>query len=106
MYKLCFYVPESHLEVVKAAVFAAGAGRIGDYDNCCWQVLGQGQFRPLAGSKPFLGQSGTVECVSEYRVEMVCEVRLVKAVVAALLDAHPYEEPAWDVVAMVTGLRG
>lgn len=104
MYKLSFYVPESHLEEVKLAVFAAGAGKIGDYDSCCWQVLGQGQFRPLAGSQPFLGQLGAVEVVPEYRVEMVCEAALIKAAVAALLDAHPYEEPAWDVVALVTEL--
>jgi hypothetical protein len=104
MFKLCFYVPESHLEEVKVAVFAAGAGRIGDYDSCCWQVCGQGQFRPLVGSKPFLGQEGTVERVTEYRVEMVCEGQSVRAAVAALLEAHPYEEPAWDVVALVTEL--
>ena len=70
MYKLCFYVPESHLEAVKAAVFAAGAGRIGNYDSCCWEVLGQGQFRPLTGSDPFIGRQGEVERVAEYRVEM------------------------------------
>jgi hypothetical protein len=98
MYKLCFYVPEPQLEAVKAAVFAAGAGRIGDYDSCCWQVAGEGQFRPLDGSKPFIGQQGKVERVAEYRVEMVCEASCIKAVVAALVDAHPYEEPAWDIV--------
>jgi hypothetical protein len=102
MYKLCFYVPVSHLDQVKAAVFAAGAGRIGDYDSCCWQVLGQGQFRPLVGSKPFLGQEGAVEAVAEYRVEMVCEEQSLKGAVSALLEAHPYEEPAWDVVVLVT----
>jgi len=106
MYKLCFYVPESHIEEVKIAVFAAGAGRIGEYDSCCWQVLGQGQFRPLVGSKPFLGQQDSVEVVAEYRVEMVCEARFVTAAVAALLDAHPYEQPAWDVLALVTELPG
>ena len=106
MYKLCFYVPESHLDVVKTAVFAAGAGRIGDYDSCCWQVLGQGQFRPLAGSDPFLGREGEVEQVHEYRVELVCEAAFVRAAVAAMKQAHPYEEPAWDVVAMVTELPG
>jgi hypothetical protein len=104
MYKLCFYVPESHLEQVKNAVFAAGAGRIGDYDNCCWQVLGQGQFRPLAGSRPFLGRQDPVELLGEYRVEMVCADQFVRSVVAALVAAHPYEEPAWDVVDLVTEL--
>ena len=104
MYKLCFYVPESHVELVKGAVFSAGAGRIGDYDSCCWQVLGQGQFRPLVGSQPFLGRQDVVEVVTEYRVEMVCETQFVQGAVAALLEAHPYEEPAWDVVALVTEL--
>ena len=104
MFKLCFYVPTSHLEEVKAAVFAAGAGQIGDYDSCCWQVLGEGQFRPLAGSQPYLGRQGDVEEVAEYRVEMVCESRFIKAAVAAMLASHPYEEPAWDVVALVTRL--
>jgi len=97
MYKLCFYVPESHLEAVKEAVFAAGAGRIGDYEACCWQVAGQGQFRPLAGANPFLGQRGELERVAEYRVELVCADDRITAAVAALIAAHPYEEPAYDV---------
>lgn len=97
MYKLVFFVPESHVEQVKQAVFAAGAGRIGDYDSCAWQTLGQGQFRPLDGSQPFLGQRGQVETVSEYRVEMVCREELIQAALAALRAAHPYEEPAYDI---------
>ena len=55
MYKLCFYVPESHLEEVKEAVFAAGAGKMGDYDACAWQTAGQGQFRPGEGADPHIG---------------------------------------------------
>jgi hypothetical protein len=98
MYKLGFYVPATHLEQVKQAVFATGAGRIGNYDSCCWQCAGKGQFRPLDGSKPFLGQAGTVESVVEFRVELVCTDDHVKAAVAALKLAHPYEEPAYDVV--------
>jgi hypothetical protein len=97
-YKLCFYVPASHLEAVKQAVFAAGAGRIGTYDQCCWQVLGEGQFRPLAGSTPHLGVHDQVEIVPEYRVEMVCVEDCAAAVIAALRAAHPYEEPALDVI--------
>ena len=104
MYTLCFYVPTSSLDAVKSAVFAAGAGRIGNYDHCCWQVQGQGQFRPLEGSNPTLGQQGEIEQVSEYRVEMVCEARVIGAVVQALKEAHPYEEPAWHVLEMVTEL--
>jgi hypothetical protein len=97
MYKLVFFVPESHLESVKSAVFAAGAGKIGNYDNCCWQVAGTGQFRPLAGSDPFIGVTNQLEHVSEYRVEMVCDKSFIKSAVAALRKAHPYEEPAFDV---------
>ena len=97
MYKLCFYVPETHLESGKQAVFAAGGGRIGDYDHCCWEVLGQGQFRPLSGAKPFLGRTDELERVAEYRVELVWADERVRAVVAALRQAHPYEEPAYAV---------
>lgn len=98
MYKLSFYVPESHLEAVKDAVFAAGAGGIGAYDCCCWQTLGQGQFRPLQGSQPFIGDLDVVQTVAEYKVEMVCADHLIDQVIAALRQAHPYEEPALDLV--------
>ncbi len=100
MKKLCVYIPSSHLEPVKAALFAAGAGKIGDYDQCCWQCVGQGQFRPLVGSQPFLGEQGKCEQVEEYRVEMVCEDARISAVIQALKEAHPYEEPAYDVTAL------
>ena len=103
MYKLSFFVPASHLDTVKMAVFAVGAGRIGDYDSCCWQALGQGQFRPLSGSNPHLGQQGKVETVEEYRVELVCEDKLINAAVKALVEAHPYEEPAYDVWELAKG---
>jgi len=97
MYKLCFYVPISHVESVKEAVFAAGAGKIGDYEACAWQVLGIGQFRAQVGANPFIGQVGEVERVEEYRVEMVAEAHCIVDVVRALKDAHPYETPAYDV---------
>jgi len=97
VYKLCVYVPQTHLEVVKQTLFDAGAGRIGNYDSCCWQVAGQGQFRPLAGSDPFIGKTGAVETVVEYKVELVCEDALVAAAVARMKAAHPYEEPAYQV---------
>lgn len=102
MYKIVFYVPESHLQEVKQAVFDSGAGKIGDYDQCCWQVLGQGQFRPLAGAKPFIGEvsleaSAPAEEVMEYRVELVSEDACIQQAVDALRQAHPYEEPAMDV---------
>ncbi|MFI7856738.1 NGG1p interacting factor NIF3 [Pseudomonas promysalinigenes] len=97
MYKLAFFVPASHVEEVKAAVFAAGGGRIGGYDHCAWQTLGQGQFRPLDGSQPFLGQTGQVEMVEEWKVELVVADDLIDQVVAALRQSHPYETPAYEV---------
>ena len=101
MYKLAFFVPDSHVEAVKAAVFAACGGRIGDYDHCASQTLGQGQFRPLDGSRPFLGQAGQVERVEEWKVELVVADAHIRAVVAALKASHPYETPAYDVLALV-----
>lgn len=95
-YRLVFYVPTAHLESVKAAIFAAGAGRIGNYDGCCWQVQGTGQFRPLAGSNPFIGATDMVEQVEEYKVETVCASEDMEAIVVALRQAHPYETPAFQ----------
>lgn len=97
MYQLSFFVPETHLEAVKRAVFASGAGRIGQYEQCCWQVLGQGQFRPLEGSQPYLGETGTVERVAEWKVEMVVADELIHEAVKALKASHPYETPAFNV---------
>lgn len=98
MYKLCVYIPEAQLESVKRALFDAGAGRIGNYSDCCWQVAGMGQFRPGEGSQPFVGEQGEVEQVAEYRVEMVCADDVVDQVIAALRANHPYEEPAFDLI--------
>ena len=97
MYKFCFYVPESHVDEVKQAVFATGAGRIGNYDQCCWQVLGQGQFRPLDGSNPTIGEQGALEYVNEWKVELVVADELIHSAVKAMKAAHPYETPAYDV---------
>lgn len=97
MYKLCFYVPESHLESVKAAVFAEGAGRAAGYEHCCWQALGRGQFRPLEGSTPFIGKSGELATVAEWKVELVVADELIHNAVKAMRKAHPYEVPAFEV---------
>lgn len=97
MFKLAFFVPTSHVEEVKAAVFATGAGKIGDYEHCAWQTLGIGQFRPLAGANAFIGEQGSLEKVEEYRVELVCADALIADALRALKQAHPYEEPAYDI---------
>ncbi|MBB3168229.1 NGG1p interacting factor NIF3 [Simiduia aestuariiviva] len=101
MFKLCVYVPNSHVEAVKTAVFAAGAGEQGDYEACCWQVEGHGQFRPRAGAQPYIGAIDTLERVPECRVEMLVSERCAGAVIAALRGAHPYEEPAFDLIKLV-----
>ncbi|MEI6897149.1 MAG: NGG1p interacting factor NIF3 [Psychromonas sp.] len=102
MYQLVFYVPESHCEKVKSALFKVGAGKIGEYDHCAWQVLGAGQFRPLKNSKAFIGERGKVEKLPEYRVEMICEKKNIKKVLSALLTSHPYQTPAYHVVEVKT----
>lgn len=98
MYKLTVFIPDEALEIVKSALFAAGAGAIGDYEQCCWQVKGTGQFMPLAGSTPHIGTHNRLEEVDEWRVEMVVDENAMEAVVIALKDAHPYETPAYDVI--------
>ncbi len=97
MYKIVSYVPESHLEAVKAAMFEAGAGNFGDYDCCSWQTLGVGQFRPLAGANPALGEVGKINHVAEYRLEMIVPENKLCDVVQAYKAAHPYEVPAYEV---------
>jgi len=97
MYKLCFYVPEEHLEEVKNALFEKGAGRVGQYDHCCWQVLGEGQFRPLEGASPYVGSEGEIHRLPEYKVEMVVDDGSIADVVEELKRVHPYEEVAYEV---------
>jgi hypothetical protein len=102
MYVMVFYVPQSHLEVVKEAVFNAGAGTMGAYDRCCFQTLGTGQWRPLAGSSPFLGQVGTLEQLPQWRLELVVDEEHAAQAVQALLDSHPYEVPAYHLIPVLT----
>jgi len=102
LYKIEFYVPETHLDQVKAVMFASGAGKVGSYENCAWQTLGQGQYRPLDGSNPHLGTAGNIESVAEYKVELVCEKPYVKAVIAAMLATHPYEAVAYSLIPLVS----
>jgi len=97
MYKISFYVPEADAENVKQAMFDAGAGRFGQYDHCAWQTLGNGQFRPLPGSTPHLGEHNRIHREPEYQVEMVCQDDLLEGVIRALYKAHPYEQPAYAV---------
>lgn len=104
MYLIAVYVPEPDKNKVIEAMGEAGGGRIGNYEACAWATLGQGQFRPLDGATPHIGSVGDMEFVPEYKVEMVCREEVVKAVVQAMLAAHPYEEPAHHVLPIMTRL--
>lgn len=95
---LVFYSPVEATEDVLAAVFAAGAGAIGDYTECAWFTLGTGQFRPGSGADPAIGTVGDLERLPEHRVEVTFPSLLRREVVAALRAAHPYEEPAFHVI--------
>lgn len=99
-YKLVFFVPHSHLESCKEAVFATGAGTFpgGKYTKTCFQSPGIGQFLPNEGANPNIGSVGALEKVEEMKVEILCVGReVMQEAVKALLKAHPYEEPAYEV---------
>ncbi len=95
--KLVWFVPREALDVTREAVFAAGAGRIGDYERCSWYTDGTGTFFGGEGTSPSLGQPGREQRVMELRVETLVPAELVEKVVAALKAAHPYEEVAYDL---------
>ena len=101
-YKLVYFVPEEARDTTRDACFAAGGGRIGDYERCSWYTLGTGTFLAGEDSEPVIGRVGEEEHVREYRVEMVVPEENLRAVVDALLTAHPYEEVAFDLVPLHT----
>jgi hypothetical protein len=111
--KLVVFVPEAALDPVRDALFGAGAGRIGDYERCSWYTAGTGTFLPGEGAGPTLGKRGREERAPELRVETVYPAAREAEVVAALVEAHPYEEPAFDLYPLandepgrLTGLVG
>ena len=95
--KLVVFVPAEALDAVRDAVFAAGAGRIGDYERCSWYTEGTGTFFGGEGTDPTTGERGREERVPELRLETVYPVDREEDVVRALREAHPYEEPAFDL---------
>jgi len=100
---LHFYVPHSSLQVCKDALFAVGAGTYpgGKYTQTCFETAGTGQFRPNEGAVPNIGAVGRLEKGEEMKVDMICVGReVMEKSVAALKEAHPYEEVAYHVVKM------
>ncbi|MCG8453760.1 MAG: NGG1p interacting factor NIF3 [Spirochaetales bacterium] len=102
MHKISFTVPPAQASAVKNAMFRAGAGQIGDYKNCYWECLGQGHFHPLLGAQPAIGRVGESESLPELRIEMVCSDENLKDVLKALVEAHPYETPAYGAWPIIT----
>lgn len=97
-YKLIFYVPPPNLEQCKEAIFATGAGTLGQYTKCCFQTVGTGMFLPSEAANPTIGKSGTLESVEEVKAEIMCFGRDgAKRAVDRLIKAHPYEEVAYEV---------
>ncbi len=97
-YKLVTFVPPEHLDRVAAALFEAGAGRIGNYTRCSFRSAGTGTFFGEEGTNPAVGQSGKLESAAEVRLETVMPIARVNEVLKALRQSHPYEEPAFDLV--------
>lgn len=96
--KLAVYVPLAHAEAVRAAMFTAGAGRVGAYDECSFQVEGTGTFRAGSGTMPFVGEHGVRHEEREVRIEVLTPLSVERAVVQAMQRAHPYEEVAYELV--------
>jgi hypothetical protein len=95
--KLVVFVPREALDVVRNALFEAGAGRIGKYERCSWYTQGTGTFLGGEGTDPSVGEAGREERVAELRLETVFPEELQTEVVEALRRSHPYEEPAFDI---------
>ncbi|MGQ9558484.1 MAG: Nif3-like dinuclear metal center hexameric protein [Desulfurispora sp.] len=106
LYKLVVFVPEDYADRVREAVCRAGAGHIGRYDYCTFQTGGTGTYRPLPGAQPFQGQVGEICRAAEVRLETIIPAPLVQRVVAAMLQAHPYEEVAYDLYKLENKLPG
>ena len=99
--KLVVFVPREALDTVREALFAAGAGRIGDYQRCSWYTQGTGTFLGGETTDPTVGERGREERVAELRLETVYPEELEAEVVRALREAHPYVEPAFDLYPLV-----
>lgn len=96
--KLVVYVPTAQADAVEQAMHAAGAGHIGDYDSCSYRLSGEGRYRALEGADPWAGEVGEHHVEPEVRVEVIMHKAQTGAVLRAMLKAHPYEEPAFDVI--------
>ena len=97
MYKLNYYVPQDSKEKTKEALFNIGVGRYDNYECCCFETQGTGQFKPIEDANPHIGELDKIERVREYKVEMICSDELIREAVKVLKESHPYEEVAYEV---------
>ncbi len=97
LYKVVVFVPEKDADTVRDAMSGAGAGWLGNYSDCSFMAKGKGTFRPLDGANPYIGSKGNLERVDEYRLETIVPEGRLKGVLSSMLEAHPYEEVAYDV---------
>ncbi|MBB6454299.1 dinuclear metal center YbgI/SA1388 family protein [Salirhabdus euzebyi] len=97
LFKLVVFVPETHQEEVRTALGDSGAGHIGDYSHCTFQTSGQGTFKPLEGSNPYIGKTNELERVNEVRMETIVPKSKLSLVLSEMENAHPYEEVAYDL---------
>ncbi len=100
--KLVIFVPPEAEVAVRQALFAAGAGEIGNYRHCAFRLKGQGSFRPGDASRPYIGETGRTETVEEVRLETVVPRSRLDAAVAAAEKVHPYETMAWDAYPLIS----
>ncbi|MGV0754610.1 Nif3-like dinuclear metal center hexameric protein [Empedobacter brevis] len=98
--QLITYVPTENAEALKKALYVAGAGKIGHYDSCGFSIEGNGNFRPIEGAHPFIGEIGKLETVNETRIEVVLPQHLEGEIIDTLLKNHPYEEVAYSVISL------
>lgn len=105
MAKIVVFVPGSHTDAIKTAMSNAGAGHIGDYDSCAYQMAGTGSYRPLEGAKPYAGTVGKLHHEPEMRIEMIARSSQTADIIDAMLKAHPYEEPAFDIITLANANR-
>lgn len=106
LHKLVVFVPTAHVETVRTAMFEAGAGRIGQYDECSFGLEGQGTFRGGEGSNAFVGRKGERHTEPETRIETIFHAPLERAIVTAMIKAHPYEEVAYDIYPLANNFKG
>lgn len=100
--KITTFVPPTHADAVRQALGTAGAGAMGEYSYCSFTVLGTGRYVPSGDAKPFIGQPGVPEKVTEERIEVVCERTKAKSVIVAMKATHPYEEVAFDICPLLS----